>query len=301
MPSRAFLSEEAEAEERADRDRLREIDGKIRLLRERRMSLIGRVRELSAEQKALYDVRQEPQSRVEALHAEHRELGRKFAAARAEREKARAALDAALARAREIRAEIPATERVNPERLRREIADLESRQQTHALSLDEENALIARLRDRIRLLRELEARGAILAQHEARRREAEEEVRKARARVAELTATLDRIRRDREERMEAIRSLLVSAGGVVAQIREKATARQEIMRTLDALGREIEALEREARQLLGAHRRRREEARANARAFGPAGRSDGRHGTPPPAVEEARLEELLKRGRITLG
>ncbi len=299
MPSRAYLSEEAQQEERDDRDRLRELDGKIQLLRQRRLALVGRVRELSGEQKYLFDARQQPQEKVEALHEEHRELGNAFARARSERDRARVHLDEVLARAREVRSEINPTERVRPDRVRKEIADLELRQQTHALPVDEENVLIARLRERTKFLHEIEARESVLAEHEVKRKEAEAAVQTAREAVRRLSEEMDRLRAARDAKMAEIRSTLVMAGGVVAQIREKAGARREVMKKLDALGRELEGLEVEARKILSASRHRQDEARAAARRYAP------RRGAPGPAEgpahADAKLEELLKRGKITLG
>ncbi|MGI0139644.1 MAG: hypothetical protein ACREBT_00605 [Thermoplasmata archaeon] len=300
MPSRAYLSEQAQEEERKDRDRLDEIDGKIRLLSHRRVALIDRVRELSAEQKKLFDARQTPQDLVERLHEEHRELGRTVARLRKERDTARSHLDELVARAREIRAEVAPGDRVHPERVRKEIADLVARQQTHALPLAEENALIDRVRERTRFLKELEAREAMLHEHERRRAEAEVAVRAGRAELERLTAESGRARAERDARMVSIRSELVRAGGVVAQIREKATARRDVMGKLDAIGRELDGLDREARGILAASRGRRDEAREAARAYSPrrgTARSDPSHTD----HADQRLEELLKRGKITLG
>ena len=298
MPSRAYLSEEAIQEERETRDRLREIDGKIRLLRDRRLALVDRVRELSAEQKALFDTRQIPQEKVERLHEEHRTLGRALAQLKSERDRARSRLDEAVARAREIRAEVNPAERVRPERIRKEIADLEAHQQTNALSLDEENALIARLRERTKLLKEVEAREAVLAEHEKKRRDAEAAVKAAREEVQTRTQDLEKARVERDRKMDEIRSELVRAGSVVAQIREKAAARREVMQKLDALGREMAALESEGRRLWLASRDRQQEARAAARAYGPGrSRLGGSH---PPDRTDQKLEELLKRGKVTL-
>ncbi len=298
MPSRAYLSEEAIQEERETRDRLREIDGKIRLLRDRRLALVDRVRELSAEQKALFDTRQIPQEKVERLHEEHRALGRALAQLKSERDRARSRLDEAVARAREIRAEINPAERVRPERIRKEIADLEVHQQTNALSIDEENALIVRLRERTKFLKEVEAREAVIAEHEKKRRDAEAAVKAAREEVQKRTQDLEKARFERDRKMDEIRSELVRAGSVVAQIREKAAARREVMQKLDALGREMAALESEGRRLWLASRDRQQEARAAARAYGPArSRLGGSH---PPDRTDQKLEELLKRGKVTL-
>lgn len=299
MPTRSFLSEEADNEEREGRIRLREIDGKIDQLRARRMALVEKVRELSAEQKKLFDARQEPQIVAEKLHAEHQEMGHRLSALRSERDRARHHLDELVARAREIRAEISPTERVRPDRVRKEIQELEARQQTTALPIAEENALIDRMRERIKLLHDLEAHEAVLQEHEKRRKEAEAAILAGRAEVERLSKEWTDTKAARDRKMEEIRAELVRAGTIVAQIREKALARRELMQKLDASGRELDALDAEARTILAASRARREEARAAIRTFAPR-RSDRAPSDRADARADARLEELLKRGKVSL-
>ena len=299
MPVRSFLSEEADNEEREDRQRLREIDGKFDQLRARRMALVEKVRELSAEQKKLFDARQEPQAIAERLHAEHQELGRRLSTLRSERDKARHQLDELVARAREVRAEMSPTERVRPDRVRKEIQELEARQQTTALPLAEENALIDRLRERTRFLKDLEAHEAVIKEHEKRRKEAEAAILAGRAEVERLGKEWSDTRAAREKKMEEIRAELLRAGTIVAQIREKALARRELMEKLDVSGRELDALDREARKILAASRARREEARVAIRTFAPR-RSERPATDRADARADQRLEELLKRGKVSL-
>ena len=168
VPRPRFLSEEDEKAEETDRRRLHDLDGKIDELRRRRLALVQRVRELSQEQKALFDQRKDPHAVAERLHGEHQELGRKLSVLRGERDRARKKLEELVARAREVRAEVPPTERVRPDRVRQEIHDLEVRQQTQSLTLAEENALIDRMRERTKLLRDLEAHETMLKEHENR-------------------------------------------------------------------------------------------------------------------------------------
>ncbi len=299
VPSRAYLSEEAIQEERETRDRLREIDGKLRLLGQRRLALVERVRELSAEQKSLFDARQAPQEKVERLHEEHRQLGRRLAQLRSERDRARSRLDEAIARVREIRSEMNPAERARPDRVRREIAELEARQQTSALSIEDENALIDRLRERTKFLKDLEAREAVIAEQGRKLKEAEAAVTAAREAVGQRSKELDETRRQRDRKMDEIRTELVRAGSVVAQIREKAAARREVMHKLDVLGREMRELDTEGRRLWLASRERQQEARAAARTYGASHpRENGPHG---PDRTDQKLEELLKRGKVTLG
>jgi hypothetical protein len=72
------------------------------------------------------------------------------------------------------------------------------------------------------------------------------------------------------------------------------------MEKIDAVSREMSELDREGRRLFGEMRARREEARRTVRAYSPAGR--GRPGgSQADSRADAQLEELLKRGKITLG
>ena len=244
---RSFLSEDAEKEEREDRHRLREIDAKIDRLRGQRLALVEKVRALSAEQKELFDARKEPQVVAERLHREHQELGRRLSALRSERDRARHHLDELVARAREIRAEVAPGDRVRPDRVRKEIQELEARQQTRALPLAEENALIDRLRERTRFLHDLEARESVLREHEQRRKEAEAAILSGRAEVERIGQEWTATRSARDQKMTEIRTELERAGRIVAQIREKALARRELMQALDRSGRAQDGLDDEAR------------------------------------------------------
>ena len=298
MPPRPVLSEEEELAEREDRARLREIDHRLDSLFRRRQELIGEMRRLSAEQKALYDRRREPQEEVERLYDEHGELGKKIASLREQREAARRKVEEAVIHLRELKLTFAPGERVRPDQLRREIAQLELRQQTRALPLDEENALIALLRQRTKELREAEARATVVAEHERQRKEAEGNVLAARTEADRLAQEIVRTRSERDAKMAAVRAKLESAGGLIAELRAKGRARADVMEKVDAVSREMMELEREGRKLLAQTRARRDEARRTLRTY-------SRHREPTEdlaaSTAEAQLEELLKRGKITLG
>jgi uncharacterized coiled-coil DUF342 family protein len=298
VPPRPVLSEDEERAEREDQDRLRAIDAKLDALFRRRQELIAEMRRLSSEQKALYDRRQVPQQEVERLYDEHGELGRRLAALRGERDAARRKVEEAVIRFRELKLTFAPGERVRPDQLKREIAQLELRQQTRALPLDEENALIALLRQRTKELKEAEARSAVVADHERLRKEAEAAVAAARAEVDRLGEEWTRTRAERDAKMAAVRAKLEAAGALVAELRAKGRARAEVMEKVDALSREMMDLEREGRKILGQTRARRDEARRTLRTY-------TRHRQPTEdlisSTAEAQLEELLKRGKITLG
>ncbi len=298
MPSRPVLSEEDERADREDRHRLRELDSKLDGLHRRRQDLIAEMRRLSAEQKALYDRRQAPQAEVEELYAQHGDLGRKFAELRRQRDTARTAAQEAIVQLRELKLSFSPGERVRPEQIRREIAELELRQQTRALPIDEENALIAHLRQRSQDLKEAEARAGVVAQHERQRKEADAKVAAARAEVERLGLEMQRTKAERDAKMTEVRAKLEAAGGLIAELRAKGKARADVMAQIDAISHEMAELEREGRRLLGASRARRDEARKALRTYSRRGVTDEEALA---STADAQLEELWKRGKITLG
>jgi uncharacterized coiled-coil DUF342 family protein len=296
---RPVLSDEEEQQERDERDRLRQIDQKLDALDARRRSLIAEMRKLSAEQKALYDRRQTPQIEVERLYDEHGALGKRLADLRAAREAARRSFEAAVVALRELRLTFAPGERVRPEQLKREIAALEHRQQTQSLSLDDENALIAQLRLKTKELKEAEARVQVVAAHEKTRLEAEAKVAAARAEIDRLGAEFGATKTERDQKMASIRTKLEGAGALVAELRAKGKERAAVMDQIDAVSREMHDLDLEGRRLVGASRARRDEARRTLRAYAPRRGGPGEDALARSA--DAQLEELLKRGKITLG
>ncbi|HYA54292.1 MAG TPA: hypothetical protein VEG42_01655, partial [Thermoplasmata archaeon] len=101
-----------------------------------------------------------------------------------------------------------------------------------------------------------------------------------------------------DSKMVAVREKLEVAGGLIATLREKGRERAGLVAQIDAMSREMDTLEREARQLLARSRARRDQARRMLRTYS--------HTRGPPTEEmlattaEAHLEELLKRGKVTL-
>jgi len=299
VPPRAILSDQEEREDREDRDRLHAIDAKLKTLFDRREDLIAEVRKISSEQKAIYDRRQAPQLEVERLYEEHNALGKRIAELRSAREKARKKVEDAIVQVREVRLTFAPGERVRPDQIRKELAQLELRQQTHALPIDEENALIALLRQRAQELKQAEARTATVEAHQRKLAEAESALTAARGEFEASGKTLQAAKTERDAKMSAVREKLQVAGSLIASLREKGRARAEAVEKVDAVGREMDELEREARKILARSRSRRDLARRMLRAYS--------HGSSTPSEEllattaEAQLEELLKRGKITLG
>jgi uncharacterized coiled-coil DUF342 family protein len=295
---RPVLSEDDEQIERDARSSLRAIDQRLRSLDDQRRTLIAEMRRLSAEQKELYDRRQAPAAEVERLYQEHGSMGKRLTELRSAREKARQAVDEAVVALRELRLTFAPGEHERPEQIRREIAQLELRQQTRALPLDEENALIAQVRKRTKDLKASEARSQVVAEHDRLRKEAEARVTAARAEVERVTKEGVELRAQRDAKMAEVRAKLVDAGGAVARLRAKGKERAAVMDRIEAISREMDALERDGRKLLGEVRARREEARRTVRAYAPGRRP------PTSAIDsaaEANLRELLKRGKVSLG
>jgi uncharacterized coiled-coil DUF342 family protein len=298
VPRGGALTEEAEAADREDRAQLRRLEARFETLLTRRKTLLAEVRRLSNEQKELYDRRQAPQIEVEKLHAEHGQLGRTLLELRKGRDRARAAVDEAMARRRELLLTFDRGERERPEQIRREIAELELRQQTKATSLKEENELIAHLRKRTADLKEAEGRVAVVAQHEKARKDADAAIAAARAEVDRISGEMVKARHERDAKMVAIRQRLEAAGALVAELRAKAKAREDVMREVVTVTRELDATDREGRELMARSRARRQEAVKTLREF-------SRPRGPPreealASVADAHLAELMKRGKITL-
>jgi len=291
------LSEQSDREERDDRQRLHALESRFETLLERRRTLLGELRKLSSEQRALVDKRQGPQNEVEKLYEAHHQLGRHLSELRATRDAARRRVEEAVVRKRELLLTFDRSERERPEQIRREIAELELRQQTRALTITEENALIARLRRRSADLKEAEARVQVVAAHESLRKEADLAIVASRAEVEGLGEEFRKAREARDAAMTAIRERLQAAGGLVAELREKGKARTELIRELNSLGQELDAVDREGRELLARSRARRAEALKTLRQY------SGRRRPPEEtlaSIADAHLEELLKRGKVTL-
>ncbi len=301
MPGRAYLSEEAEEEERKDRDRLYELRGKLRELVDKRRVLLGEFHRLSDEQRVLYEARAPKEEEVERVHREYQELGHALSRARTARDAARHQLEESVAELREFQALNPRAESSRPEEIRREVAELERRQQTQTLSLTDENALIDRLRALTKRAEEAE-KGKTRAEEREKRIHALEKVVAERLALARKAAEeLPRLRAERDQRMQSIRGRLAASGELVSQIREKAKARGAAMDRVRTISAEIDGLEREADQLARNSRQRRDEARQAIGAYRQGVRATGSaRGASDAQVADRQLEELLKRGRVTL-
>jgi len=261
MPPPAGFSEQWRREERAERDRLRELEHRLDTLRGQRHALLAEVRALTSKQQELYQRRHGPEVEAERLHHESGEFGRHLSELRAACDRARQALEEAVIRRRELVLTFEPGERLNPEQVRREIAELELRQQTRALPIEEENALIAELRRKARALEQFERHKELVAEHELQRRAADAAILAARAEVDRIVHEMSVARAERDKRRTEIPGKLEAAGAAVAEMRDVGRTRADLMAQVDALGREIAEVEREGRTLLARYRQRQEDAR----------------------------------------
>jgi chromosome segregation ATPase len=300
MPPKSLPPAGDREEERVERRKLDQLDSKIRELRPKRQVLIQELLRLSEEQHDMFNGRGPQQARLEQLNEAHRQFGRDLARLRNELDVARRTRDERLAVVRELRAGMPMSARSPAEQLRREMSKLELLQQTRAVPLAEENALI----DQMRQLRKEIARAETEAVEVAARgeavRTAEARFESARAEVERLRKALDDQRAARDKAMGSLKEELVVAGQAMARLREKNQARGLVRRELDEVDQALRGLEREFELLRRQHHERRGEAR---RQVVDHNRSARRAISDPSALDRAvddRLEQLLKGGKIRL-
>ncbi|HKV90211.1 MAG TPA: hypothetical protein VJQ43_03325, partial [Thermoplasmata archaeon] len=251
-------------------------------------------------QKELYDERQRRQSAVEEIYQAHQAMGQRLADLRRARDGARSKLDEAVVAARLLRSEMPKGDHATPEQIRREMESLEHRQQTTALPLKDENTLIDRLRSLKAQLAVAEKDRAAVDAVLVKRKGADEAIRTRKAELDVLVAEFETVRAERERAMTSIRARLVDVGGLLAALREKAKARGEVMARVDAMSEEIRLLERDVNARIRATRDRRTEAKRTIGDYNRQVRDSvaGERGFAQ--VADAQLEELMKRGKITL-
>ncbi|HKS59692.1 MAG TPA: hypothetical protein VJS68_02815 [Thermoplasmata archaeon] len=301
MPGRGALSEEAEREESSSREWLRTAEGKLRELRERRQALLVQVRTLADDQRRLFEERQPGREALQAALGEHRSLGKELARLRAERDALRDRISAtrgAMVARRPTRGRETGT---SPAQVRREIAELELRQQTHALPLEEENALIERIRRLQPILAESEARAKNLEQEVRARAEKLDSLKALQEAAEQVAQKVESVHRERETRMKSMRDLLEEDGRRLAAMRAKGTARAELMTRLDAVQRTVAELERDVYRRMGESRQRRVEARRTIQEYNRSVREAVSGTAALNQSADAQLEALLKRGKVTLG
>jgi uncharacterized coiled-coil DUF342 family protein len=299
MP-RPVLTEEAEQEDREDRDRIRHAESKLRELYNRRAVLLDQVHQLSDGQRDLFEERQRRQNAVEEVYQAHQSLGNRLSDLRRARDAARSKLDEAVVAGRMIRGEMPKGDHATPEQIRKELESLEHRQQTTALPLKDENALIDRMRALKTQLAAAEKDRALIQAILTKRKEAEDAVRARKLELDAVHTEFENVRTERERAMASIRDRLVDVGGLLAQVREKAKERGAVMARVDAFSDEIRTLERDVNARLRATRDRRVEAKRTVVDYNREVRQNVAGERAYSQAADAQLEELMKRGRVTL-
>ena len=287
-------------EERAERHRLDQLDAKIRELRPKRQALIQELLRLSEQQRDMFNSRGPQQARLEELHEAHRKLGRELGPLRSELDRARRARDDRLGVVRELRGSMPKSARSPVDQLKKEMVKLELEQQTRAVPLDEENALINRMRQLRKEVAAAESGAAEMTKRVEALRAAEGAFETARADVDRLRKALEDQRTARDQAMESLKGELVVAGQAMARLREQAQIRGAVRRELDDLDRTLRGMEREFDDLRRQHRARRGEAR---RVIVDHNRSARRAVSDPSEMDRAvddRMQQLLKEGKIRL-
>jgi uncharacterized coiled-coil DUF342 family protein len=298
VPRPTYLSEEDEAAELATQDRLREVESRARALQERRYRTVAEADRLTGELEALRKVWSAKEREVgDARHA-FREIGGRLDELRAERTRARAQIE-------ELRAKLGAlprpkgeTARLGVERIRRQILDLQVRQQTVALSLPDENAIIDRIRELQRTFATAEAGLAAEQKERGERAAVEKAIREAQAQTDRLAEEAARLHALRRSQFESIRARREAEQGALGALRDKVRARDALDASVKTLSGQLTDCEGEIRGLLRESRDRRREARETLHEF-------GRRARPPegaPADQaERQLSDLLRNGKIRLG
>jgi uncharacterized coiled-coil DUF342 family protein len=298
---RGSLSEEAEKEEAEYRDRRRALETKFRDLRTRRELLLAQVHQLVDDQNDLFARQAPKQQTLEQLHEEYRAIGHDLADLRRERDTVRNELEGTLQELRYARSELPRGDRPRPDQLEREVRQLELKQQTMALPLAEENALIDRMRALRRQLDGVQKEASVVNAHESRVKELEKAIMTKRAALEKLMAESARLKVERDRRMANMRSLLEEVGALVGEIRAKARARRDTMDKVQGFSRQLGEIDDEILRLDRGSRARRDEARRTIREYSRGSRDRVAAETAYASVADQQLEQLLKRGRITLG
>jgi uncharacterized coiled-coil DUF342 family protein len=298
---RGSLSEEAEKEEAEYRDRRRALETKFRDLRTRRELLLAQVHQLVDDQNDLFARQAPKQQTLEQLHEEYRAIGHDLADLRRERDTVRNGLEGTLQELRYARSELPRGDRPRPDQLEREVRQLELKQQTTALPLAEENALIDRMRALRRQLDGVQKEASVVNAHEGRVKELEKAIMTKRAALEKLMAESARLKVERDRRMANMRSLLEEVGALVGEIRAKARARRDTMDKVQGFSRQLGEIDDEILRLDRGSRARRDEARRTIREYSRGSRDRVAAETAYASVADQQLEQLLKRGRITLG
>ncbi|MDE1819881.1 MAG: hypothetical protein KGJ23_04645 [Euryarchaeota archaeon] len=301
MPPRGgLLSEEEEGKEKELWQGIRSGEQKLRGMKERRAEMLALARRLAEEAFDLQNRRGPIYQDVEKLHQEFRELGKKAQELRTEREKLRARIDALRIELREEGEGHDRRSRPRPERLIQEIAALEKKQQTTAMPLKEENALIDRMRELRSQLGEAEKNQSVWKAKDETLLGLRQELELSRKRDEEIGTEAEKIFRRRDEAMKLVKARLTEVGHLVAEIRGKGKARGELIDKVDKLSQEIRDLEKNVMGLLHQSRERKTEARKLLDEHNRSVRQMTRNEEMLSRTAEDNLKTLFKNGKIAL-
>lgn len=298
MPRATYLSEEDEAAELATQTRLREVDDRLRSLRVRLDRTIADADRTNDELELLRGKWAAKEHEVVEARNGFRELGRRLDELRDERGKARARIVEIRSTLLALPAERPEAARVRVERIRRQLLDLQVRQQTVALSLTEENAIIDRIREIRKTLVSVEAELHAEEKERAHRGTVETELRDAQIAADRLGIEAVRQQAARRAQYEQIQARRAGATELLGQLRQKAQARDLLDTSVRTLLGQLDECEAEIGRMLRESRERRREARDTLHEFG---RRPKLRGAAPPDQVEQQLSDLLRNGKIRLG
>lgn len=301
MPSRGgLLSEEEEGQEKELWQNIRSGEHKLRGMKERRAEMLALARRLAEEAFDLQNRRGPIHQEVETLHQEFRDLGKKAGELRSEREKVRGRIDAIRIELRETGEGHDRKGRPRPDRLVQEIAALEKKQQTTAMPLKEENALIDRMRELRAQLGEAEKNQTVWKAKDESIQGLRAEMEAARKRDEEISVEVEKLFRRRDEVMGLVKGRLTEVGHLVAEIRSKGKARAELIGKVDKISDEIRDLEKNVMGLLHQSRDRKNEARKLLDEHNRSVRQMTRNEEVISRTAEDNLKALFKNGKIAL-
>ncbi len=295
-----LLSEEEEGQEKELWQGIRSGEQKLRGMKERRAEMLALARRFAEEAFDLQNHRGPIYQEVETLHQEFRDLGKKLGELRSERDRLRGRVDALRIELRESGEGHDRRARPRPDRLVQEIAALEKKQQTTAMPIKEENALIDRMRELRAQLGEAEKNQSVWKAKDESLQGLRVELDAARKRDEEISIEVEKIQKHRDEVMRNVKSRLTEVGHLVAEIRAKGKARAELIGKVDKLSDEIRDLEKSVMGLLHQSRERKNEARKLLDEHNRSVRQMTRNEEVISKNAEDNLKALFKNGKIAL-
>lgn len=303
MPFRGSPPPREEEHDEKERELWKDIrsqEHKLRGMKEKRAEMLALARRLGEEAMDLQGRRGPLYEEVEKLHQEFRDLGKRTGEIRSERDKMHGRMDQLRIELREEGAGHDRRDRPRPDRLVQEIAALEKKQQTTAMPLKEENALIDRMRELRAQMTEAEKNQSVWKAKDSTLMGLREEMDLLRKKDEELSREFEQVRKRRGEVMGKVKGQLVEVGHLVAEIRAKGKARAELLSKVDTLSDEIRELERGVMGMLHQSREKKMEARKLLDDHNRSVRQMTRNEDLLSRTTEDNLKNLFKNGKISL-